>query len=54
MGNKPSGVGASPEGGRIYVSIQGSDELYTIDTGTHRVIGKTPVGIKPVGVVASF
>jgi YVTN family beta-propeller protein len=54
VGNKPSGVGASPEGGRIYVSVQGSDEVYVIDTGTHRVIGKIPVGTKPVGVVASF
>lgn len=54
VGSKPSGVGASPEGGRIYVGIQGSDEVYVIDTGTHRVIGKIPVGIKPVGIVASF
>jgi len=54
VGSKPSGVGASPEGGRIYVSVQGSDEVAVIDTGTHRVIAKIPVGIKPVGVVASF
>ena len=52
--SKPSGLGTSPEGGRIYVSVQGSDELHVIDTGTHRVIAKVPVGIKPVGVVASF
>lgn len=52
--SKPSGIGASPEGGRIYVSVQGSDELHVIDTGTHRVIARIPVGIKPVGVVASF
>ena len=54
VGSKPSGVGASPEGGRIYVGVQGSDEVHVIDTGTHRVIGKIPVGIKPVGIVASF
>ena len=52
--SKPSGIGASPEGGRIYVSVQGSDEMLVIDTGTHRVIARVPVGIKPVGVVASF
>lgn len=54
VGTKPSGIGASPEGGRIYVSVQGSDELHVLDTGTHRVIGRIPVGIKPVGVAASF
>ena len=53
VGQKPSGMTASPEGGRIYVSVQGSDELQVIDTGTHRVIGRVPVGIKPVGAAAS-
>jgi len=54
LGSKPNGIGASPEGGRIYVGLQGSDELHILDTGTHRVIGRVPVGIKPVGVVASL
>ena len=54
IGPKPSGVTASPEGGRIYVGVQGRDELDVVDTGTGRVIGKVPVGIKPVGVAASF
>jgi YVTN family beta-propeller protein len=53
VSSKPSGIGASPEGGRIYVSTQGNDQLQVIDTGTHRVIGHVPVGIKPVGVVAT-
>ena len=54
VGPKPSGIGSSPEGGRMYVGVQGSDELHVLDTGTHRVISRVPVGIKPVGVAASF
>jgi len=50
---KPSGVSASPEGGRVYVSLQGSDELAVSDTGTHRVINKVSVGLKPVGIAVS-
>jgi YVTN family beta-propeller protein len=52
--SKPSGIGASPEGGRIYVGVQGTDEVQVIDTGTHRVIARIPVGIKPVGVLPSY
>lgn len=51
---KPSGMASSPEGGRIYVSLQGTDQLAVIDTGTHRVIGRVSVGLKPVGVAVSF
>jgi YVTN family beta-propeller protein len=53
VGAKPAGLAASPEGGRIYVSLQGTDQLAVIDTGTGRVIGQVAVGLKPVGVAAS-
>lgn len=53
VGNKPSGVSASPEGGRVYVSLQGTDQMAVIDTGTHRVINRVPVGLKPVGIAVS-
>jgi YVTN family beta-propeller protein len=53
VGSKPSGVSASPEGGRVYVSLQGTDQMAVIDTGTHRVIGTVPVGLKPVGIAVS-
>jgi YVTN family beta-propeller protein len=53
VGTKPSGVSASPEGGRVYVSLQGTDQLAVIDTGTHRVINKVSVGLKPVGIAVS-
>lgn len=53
VGSKPSGVSSSPEGGRVYVSLQGTDEMAVIDTGTHRVINKVSVGIKPVGIAVS-
>jgi YVTN family beta-propeller protein len=54
VASKPSGIGASSEGGRIYVSVQGTDELHVLDAGTHRVIARVPVGIKPVGVAPSL
>jgi YVTN family beta-propeller protein len=54
VGARPAGLASSPEGGRIYVSLQGTDQLVVIDTGTGRVIGQVPVGLKPVGVAASL
>jgi YVTN family beta-propeller protein len=35
-------------------SLQGTDQLAVIDTGTGRVIGQVGVGRKPVGVAASL
>jgi len=53
VAGKPSGIHASPEGGRVYVTLQGTDELAVIDTGTHRVMTKVRVGLKPVGIAVA-
>jgi YVTN family beta-propeller protein len=37
----------------VYVSLQGTDQMAVIDTGTHRVINRVPVGLKPVGIAVS-
>jgi len=44
---------------RVYVANESGNSVSIIDavildTGTHRVIGRVPGGIKPVGVVASL
>jgi len=54
VGSAPGGVGADRTGPRLFVSNQLDGTVPVIDTGTGRVIGTIPVGIKPVGVVVSF
>ena len=54
VGAAPNGVAADRIGTRLYVANQLDNTVSVIDTGTSRVIGTIPVGIKPVGVVASF
>jgi YVTN family beta-propeller protein len=54
VGAAPNGVTADRMGTRHYVSNEMDDSISVNDTGTGRVVGTIPVGIKPVGVVASF
>ncbi len=54
VGAAPNGAAADRTGTRLYVSNQLDNSVSVIDTGTGRVIGTIPVGIKPVGIVASF
>lgn len=54
VGQAPSGVTADRTGTRLFVSNQLENTVSVIDTGTGRVIGSIPVGIKPIGMVASF
>ncbi len=54
VGNAPNGVAADRTGTRLYVSNQLDNSVSVIDTGTSRVIGTIPVGIKPVGVLVSY
>lgn len=52
-GEKPNGILANPEGTRIYVGHEVSNDLRVFDTGTNALIATIPVGRKPIRVVMS-
>ena len=54
VGAAPGGVGADRAGTRLFVSNAQDGTVTVIDTGTGRVLGHIPVGLKPVGVVVSY
>jgi YVTN family beta-propeller protein len=53
VGDAPNGIWANPEGTRLYVSHERSNDVRVIDTGTSHVIETVEVGRKPIGVVVS-
>jgi YVTN family beta-propeller protein len=53
VGQRPNGIWANPEGTRVYVGHEGSNDLRVIDTGTSQAIATVPVGRKPIRVVVS-
>jgi YVTN family beta-propeller protein len=53
VGERPHGIWANPEGTRVFVAHEVSNDLRVIDTGTSQVIATVPVGRKPIRVVAS-
>jgi YVTN family beta-propeller protein len=53
VGRRPNGIWANPEGTRLYVVHETSNDLYVIDSGVGQVIGTVPVGRKPIRVVVS-
>jgi YVTN family beta-propeller protein len=53
VGQRPNGIWANPEGTRLFVVHEGSNDLYVIDTGTSTVMATVPVGRKPIRVVVS-
>ena len=53
VGEAPNGIWANPQGTRLFVVHERTNELWVIDTGTSRVIAKVPVGRKPIRVVVS-
>ena len=53
VGQRPNGIWANPEGTRLFVVHEASNDLYVIDTGTSAVIATVPVGRKPIRVVVS-
>lgn len=53
VGQGPNGIAANPEGTRVYVGHEVSNDLRVIDTGTSQVIATTRVGHKPIRVVVS-
>jgi len=53
VGDRPNGIWANPEGTRLFVVHENSNDLRVIDTGTSQVIATVPVGRKPIRVVVS-
>ena len=53
VGERPNGIWANPQGTRVFVVHEGSNDLYVVDTGTAQVISKVNVGRKPIRVVVS-
>ncbi len=53
VGQRPNGIWANPEGTRVFVGHEASNDLRVIDTGTSQTIATVPVGRKPIRVVVS-
>jgi YVTN family beta-propeller protein len=53
VGVHPSGVAVAPDGGHVYVTNQGSDDVTVIETATDTVISRIPVGTSPLGVAVA-
>ncbi len=53
VGDGPIGLAVSPDGGRLYVAVNGADSVAVIDTATGRPTATIAVGVGPVDVVGS-
>jgi YVTN family beta-propeller protein len=53
VGDRPNGIWANPQGTRMFVVHEGSNDLRVIDTGTSQVIATVGVGRKPIRVVVA-
>lgn len=53
VGDGPNGIWANPQGTRLFVVHERSNDLRVIDAGTSRVIATVRVGQKPIRVVVS-
>jgi YVTN family beta-propeller protein len=51
VGQRPNGIWANPEGTRVFVVHEASNDLYVINTGTSAVIATVPVGRNPIRMV---
>src|SRR6202035_4797939 len=50
VGNLPHGVWPSGDGSRIYVGLEGDDQMTAIDTLTNKVIASVPIGQAPQAI----
>ncbi|HYL98529.1 MAG TPA: YncE family protein [Blastocatellia bacterium] len=47
VGKNPHGLAPSPDGSRIFATVEGEDELIAIDTASNKIVGRTKVGKRP-------
>jgi YVTN family beta-propeller protein len=50
VGQHPRTLAFSPDGARVYVACQGTNELWVLDTAARNVVRRVAVGHKPYGV----
>jgi YVTN family beta-propeller protein len=50
VGSGASYLAVTPNGRRVYVASQGSDDVFVIDTETNKVVATINVGQGPIGV----
>src|SRR5271167_2437248 len=53
VGGEPYGVAVSPDGSKVYVTIEGSNTVSVIDTVRNTVTATIPVGGEPEGVTVT-
>jgi YVTN family beta-propeller protein len=53
VGRQPRTLAFSPDGARVYVACQGTNELWVLNAGGRTVTGRIPVGHQPVGVAVA-
>lgn len=53
VNGRPRGIRSSPDGKRLYVTSEGTNDLNVIDIATQKVVGTVPVGRRPVAVVTA-
>jgi YVTN family beta-propeller protein len=53
VGEGPNGIWANPEGTRLYVGHDKSNDVRILDSGSSQVLATVPVGRKPIRVVVS-
>jgi YVTN family beta-propeller protein len=49
----PFGVAVTPDGGKVYITLQVLNSVQVINTATNTVIATIPVGLVPQGVVVT-
>src|SRR5262249_41635190 len=52
-GSEPSGLSVTPDGARVYVALNMSNEVAVIDTATNTLVNRVPVGTYPYTTVSS-
>ena len=50
-GALPHGAGAAPDGKKVYVGLEGADQVQVIDTASNKVVGRVPTGQLPQALV---
>jgi len=53
VGGRPRGIRPSPDGKRLYVTSEGTNDLHVIDIASQKIVGTVPVGRRPVAVVTA-